>query len=316
MKIKKTYYFFRSANRILFVRLIFPIVILFFLLITTPAFSQEEDLESLLEKEIEIKPELTIATFKSTRLINSHTIERMQKGDLDFRISHRFGEVNTGVYELFGLDYSSSYLAAEYGITDWLMTGIGRGTMQKTFHGFYKLSIIRQSSGKKSVPVSVSWMQGVSLNALKWTNPERSNYFYSRLSYIHQLLIARKFNQKFSLQIMPVLVHRNLVHNKSDKNDLYALGTGGRYKLTNRLAVTAEFFYVHGLNNTSGINYYHPISIGMDIETGSHVFQLMITNSSGILENHFIGETTGDIFDGGFRIGFNISRVFTLKKTK
>ena len=221
MRVKNTYYFFRSANRILFIRHTFPILITFFLLITIPAFSQEEDLELLLEKEIEKTTELTIATFKSTRLINSHTIERMKKGDLDFRISHRFGEVNMGAYELFGLDYSSSYLAAEYGITDWLMAGIGRGTMQKTFHGFYKLSITRQSSGKKNMPVSVSLIQGVSINSLKWANPERSNYFYSRLSYIHQLLIARKFNSKLSLQMMPLLVHRNLVASKEDKNDLY-----------------------------------------------------------------------------------------------
>lgn len=279
-------------------------------------FAQEEDLEKLLEKEIEKKSDFTIATFKATRLINGQTIERMQKGDLDVRISHRFGNVNSGAYEFFGIDQSSTFLSLEYGITDWLMAGIGRATFQKTFNGFCKLSFLRQCSGKQNMPVSVSLFEGVSCNGLKWPDTERSNYFESRLSFTHQILIARKVNSKISLQLSPALVHRNLVKYKNENNDLYAMGLGGRYKFTNRFAITAEYFYVYGLINSGPLKYYNPLSVGFDIETGSHVFQVHVTNSCAMTENGFIGETTGNFFDGDIRIGFNISRVFTLKNKK
>ncbi|MCK4750271.1 MAG: hypothetical protein KAT15_24615, partial [Bacteroidales bacterium] len=162
-----------------------------------------QDLESLLEEHLEETTEYATATFKATRIMNGHSIERMPEGQLDFRISHRFGRVNSGAYEFFGLDQANIHLSLEYGIKDWLMVGLGRGTYEKTVDGFVKISPLRQSTGKKQIPVSVSWMSGSYIKGLHWTDPEWENYFSQRMSYVHQLMIARKFNQRFSLQVTP-----------------------------------------------------------------------------------------------------------------
>jgi hypothetical protein len=238
----------------------------------------------------------------------------MAPGQLDVRISHRFGLVNSGAYEFFGLDQSSIHLSLEYGITKWLMIGFGRGSYEKTFDGFAKFSILRQSSGAKVMPVSVSVMTSAAATSLKWADPARQNYFSSRLSYVGQLLIARKISQAFSLQLAPTFVHRNLVATELDPNDLYALGAGGRMKLTKRISINAEYYYMFNNRSYMSQTVYNPLAIGFDIETGGHVFQLLFTNSLGMIEKQFIGETTGDWLKGGIHFGFNISRVFTLKQ--
>jgi hypothetical protein len=246
--------------------------------------------------------------------MNGHSIERMPEGQLDVRISHRFGRLNLGPYEFFGLDQANIHLSMEYGIFNWLMVGIGRGNYEKTFDGFTKFSILRQSSGVKEMPVSVSVMTSVALRTLKWTDPARTNYFSSRLAYTGQVLIARKFNQAFSLQLTPSYVHRNLVSTELDPNDLYALGAGGRIKLSRRMSLNAEYYYLANPKSYMSQKVYDPLSLGLDIETGGHVFQFIFTNSVAMIEKGFIGETTGRWGKGDIHFGFNISRVFTLKK--
>jgi hypothetical protein len=246
--------------------------------------------------------------------MNGHSIERMPTGQLDFRISHRFGTINSGAYEFFGLDQSNMHFGLEYGITDWVMVGIGRGSYEKTFDGFVKFSVLRQSSGAKTMPVSVSVFSSIAVNSLKWTDPARTNYFSSRLSYASQILIARKISQTFSFQLTPSYVHRNLVPTELDPNDLFAVGAGGRMKLTRRISLNAEYYYVINANNTyMSQPIYNPLSVGFDIETGGHVFQLIFTNSLGMIEKAFIGETAGQWIHGDIHFGFNISRVFTLQ---
>ena len=278
--------------------------------------AQEDDLEQLLEKEMAPQTDFATATFKSTRIITGHSIERMQQSDLDFRVAHRFGDINTGFNEFYGLDESSSHISLEYGITNWLMVGAGRATYQKIFNGFYKASILRQCKGKKNIPIFLSLYSNMMINSTEYEDPKKEKDFESRISYVHQLLIARKFSSRFSLQLTPTMLHRNLVKTKEDKNDLFALGLGGRFKLSNRIAVCAEYFYVNGLNQIDYITYYNPFSIGIDIETGSHVFQLHASNSFSMMENTFLAENTGNFWDGNIHIGFNITRVFTLKKKK
>jgi hypothetical protein len=262
------------------------------------------------------KPEInyTTATFKSTRIMNGHSIERMKEGQLDFRISHRFGRINSGAYEFFGLDQSSIHLSLEYGIFNWLMVGVGRSSYEKTFDGFAKFSILRQSSGAKVMPVSLSWFSSVAVTSVKWPDPTRVNYFSSRLSYVHQVLIARKISQALSLQVTPTFVHRNMVATEIDPNDLYAVGAGGRVKLSKRISLNAEYFYLANPKMYMSQKVYNPLSAGVDIETGGHVFQLFFTNSLAMIEKGFIGETTGSWLKGDIHFGFNISRVFTLKK--
>jgi hypothetical protein len=290
------------------------LLLAFILLFTGLAVSVAQDLMDLLESETDEETNYTTATFKSTRVLNGHSIERMQEGQLDFRISHRFGTINSGAYEFFGLDEANIHLSLEYGIKNWIMVGVGRGTYQKTVDGFVKFSILRQSTGKKNMPISVSWLSTMGVNTLKWIDPEQTNYFSSRLSYIHQLLVGRKFSDRISLQLSPGMIHRNLVETELEPNDLYSIGISGRIKLTQRISFNSEYFYViRPKNKPQSFNYYNPLSIGFDIETGGHVFQLHITNSVAMIEKGFIGETTGNWLNGDIHFGFNISRVFTLK---
>jgi hypothetical protein len=292
----------------------FPLTILF-LLIFSGAFAQD-DLMDLLDKNTPPEINYTTATFKSTRVMNGHSIERMPPGQLDFRISHRFGTINSGAYEFFGLDNSSVHFSLEYGIFKWMMLGIGRGSYEKTFDGFAKFSILRQSSGAKVMPVSVSVLSSIAATSVKWPDPNRTNYFSSRLSYVGQVLISRKISQSFSFQIAPTYVHRNMVATELDPNDLYSVGAGGRMKLTKRISLNAEYYYLINPKTYMSEKVYNPLSVGFDIETGGHVFQLLFTNSLSMIEKGFIGETTGSWGKGDIHFGFNISRVFTLKKEK
>lgn len=281
----------------------------------------QDDLMKMLEDEAkkDKKKDYATATFKTSRLINGHTIENAAAGVLDLKISHRFGMVNKGGYELFGLDQATMRIGLDYGITDRLMVGAGRSTFQKQYDAFGKFKILRQSSGGRgSSPVSVSAVSTIMLKTLKWDDPKRRNYYTSRLSFAHQLLIARKFSEGISLQLMPSFVHYNLAQAATDPNDIFALGAGGRFKLSKRLSFNIEYYHVLPLSLVEGEDYmlagtHNSLAVGFDIETGGHVFQLHFTNSTGMTERSFITETTGDFFKGDIHFGFNVSRVFTIK---
>ncbi len=272
-----------------------------------------QDMDQLLEEAADNSTEYATATFKSTRILNGHSIERMPGGQLDFRISHRFGEINSGAYNLWGLDQANIHFSLEYGITDWVMLGIGRGTYEKTFDGFLKFSILRQSKGERNMPVSLSYFASSAVNSLKWTGPGSLD-FWDRVSYVQQLLVARKLNERFSLEINPTYVHRNMVDTELDPNDVWAIGGGARFKLTRRFSLNAEYYYIiPPRHDFQSVETFNPLSFGVDIETGGHVFTILLTNSLAMIEKGFIGETTGTWKDGGIHLGFNISRVFALK---
>lgn len=274
------------------------------------------DLMAQLEKETEEKESTnyTTATFKTTRLVNGHTVENVGKGVLDVKISHRFGTLNKGGYELFGLDNATMRMGLDYGINRYLMVGLGRSTFQKTYDAFVKVKLLRQSTGKKNIPVTVSYVGTIALMSLKWADTSRKNYFSSRLSYTHQLIIGRKFSEGTSLQLMPTFIHRNLATLANEPNDLYAIGIGGRQKLTRRLSFNVEYYYqIPGYKLAGTTN---PLSVGFDIETGGHVFQLHFTNSTAMTERNFISGTTGKWEKGDVLFGFNISRVFTIGKSR
>lgn len=291
----------------------YRLLTLAFLLLTVPLFAQEDE-ESMLDL---LGPEEPVtnyasASFKTTRIINSHSIENTAKGVLDFKISHRFGQLNGGPYELFGLDQASIRLGFDYGLTDWLMIGVGRSSFEKTYDGFAKARILRQSSGEKNMPITLSFLSAMSVNSLRWADPERENFFSSRLFYTFQMIIGRKFNENFSLQLMPTVVHRNLVATAAEAHDVIAFGIGARQKLTKRVAINIDYYYV--LPDQLDPRYRNSLSIGFDIETGGHVFQLHFTNSTGMVEKSFITESTGNWLDGGIHFGFNVSRVFTVRR--
>lgn len=277
------------------------------LLFLTSTFAQEDDLLSMLEDEQEETTNITSATFKGTRIINGHSVETRKKGVLDFIISHRFGEINSGAYNFFGLDQANFRLGFEYAITDRLYVGIGRNSYEKTYDGFVKYRLLQQSSGLKNMPVSITTFSSMSVKTLKTSDYDYS--FIDRLTYVHQLLIARKFSSKLSLQIMPSFVHFNTIQPEQNGNDQFSIGMGGRLKLTKRVSVNVE--YHHQLTKLSD-DTYNAIAVGVDIETGGHVFQLQFTNATSMIEKGFISETRNNFFAGDIHFGFNISRTFQL----
>lgn len=276
----------------------------------------QDDLMDLLNSDKDTT-EYAYATFKTTRIINSHTIENPATGVLLFMIQHRFGRINTGIYELFGLDQASIRFGFEYGVVDWLSLGFGRSSFEKTYDGFLKFRILRQSKGIRKMPITLSYYVSTAITSLKWEDlgiADRTNYNSSRFSYTHQLLIARKFNKNLSLQLMPSLVHKNIVPTKEDKNDIFSIGIGGRYKITNRMSINAEYYYTPP--DQMSYEFDQPFSLGLDIETGGHVFQLHFSNAKAFFERGFITETEGSWGKGDIYFGFNISRVFTIVKPK
>lgn len=280
---------------------------------TAPAAHAQADLLGQLDQENkkDAPKELVEATFKSTRLINGHTVQTPGEGTLVFLISHRIGPFNSGSYEFFGLDQAKMRLALEYAITDRLEIGVGRSTLDKTVDGFLKYRAIRQSTGANAMPVSVTLFGSSAITTLHY-NDNIDHTIGLRTAYSYQALIARKFSSDLSLQLMPTLIHRNLVMNEGQKNDVYAIGAGGRYKLTKRFSLNAEYYYV--LDKYTQDHYQNSLAVGVDIETGGHIFQLLLTNSIGMIEKQFIGETTDNFFKGGIYFGFNINRNFTLKQ--
>ncbi|MDQ1267177.1 MAG: hypothetical protein QG635_2331 [Bacteroidota bacterium] len=273
--------------------------------------AQDYDLLQSLEEITTPQTEYTYATFKGTRIITGQSIENTMAGQLEFQISHRFGRVSSGIDNFWGLDQSNIFISLEYGLTDWLELGIGRASNEKIINGFSKIKILRQSGGEKVMPVSLSYFASACVNSSPW-DPLSNYYFTSRLSFVHQLLIARKLTEDLSMQLSPTMIHRNLVQTERDENDIYALGIGGRYKLANRVSINFEYFYVFRPSLDIFDKYKDPVSLGVDIETGGHVFQIMLSSSPGMIEKHYIADNIDDWQAGDIHLGFNISRVFTI----
>jgi hypothetical protein len=282
------------------------ILFLAFFSVGLPSFSQDDPFKEL---DLEVPVEKVKAGFKTTRVMNGHSFENVAKGVLDFKINHRFGTLNGGFYDLFGLDQAYQKMSFDYGVTDRFMVGVGRASFGKVYDAFGKYKILWQTSDNK-MPISLLYYTSINVKTLKWQDPNRENYFSSRLAYTHQLILGRKFNENFSMQLSPTLVHRNLVATKAEKNDVFALGFSGRQKLSNRLAFTWEYFLVPKGQLAS--NFKNSLSLGFDIETGGHVFQVHFTNSTSMVDQGFICETTNSWGNGGVHFGFNVSRVFNV----
>jgi hypothetical protein len=295
-----------------------------------PVIAQDDDLLKLLGEE-ETGPVYTNAAFKTTRVINGHSLENTAHGVLDFKIGHRFGPVNGGANEFFGLDGAFIRLGLDYGVTDRLMIGIGRSSFEKTIDGFVKYKFLRQCDEGCGMPVTLAVVGASSINTVKrsdfWPYPEdeRAYYFSHRMAYSFQMILGRKFNEAFSMQLNPGVVHVNLVENAEDANDIIHISGAARMKLTKRVALNGEYFYVLPGQITQptaeeeeagALRTRNSLSIGFDIETGGHVFQLHMTNSLPMFERGFITETTENWGDGGIHFGFNISRVFTVHEPK
>lgn len=273
----------------------------------------QDDLMRELEQTQSSDTEYAIQTFKGTRLVNGHSIETKNKGTLEFIFAHRFGRINGGLYELFGLDEAYVRIGLDYGISDNLSVSIGRNSVDKTVDGYAKYKVMRQSKGDKNYPMTITALGGTAYK----TSPKKSNApegfeTIDRLAYVGQLFIARKFTPSLSFQLMPTIVHRNAVHKSYENNDQFAIGAGGRIKVSKSVALTSEYYY--RIDTPGADPFKNTLGFGIDIETGGHVFQLVMTNTRGLTERTFITETDGDFGDGDIHFGFNVTRTFQIKR--
>lgn len=290
-------------------------ITLFLILVMTGGLHAQDSIMALLGNDNTPTIDYAESTFKTTRLVIGHSCDNPNRGDLLFLITHHFGAINTGYENLFGLKQATIRLGLEYGINDWAGLGVGLNTLENTWDGFLKVKALRQSTGERRMPVTMTVFGSTSIETTKWKDPERTNYFSSRLSYALQILLARKFTERLSLQIAPTMVHQNLVATPDDHNTVFALGGGGRFKISDRVSVNADYYYLFP-GQISSTPAYSSFSAGVDIETGGHVFQIFMTNSQGEHIESIITQTNGTWFDGNIYLGFNISRLFTVVKPK
>jgi len=293
-------------------------LLIFILLVYSLAASAQDSLMALLQSGVSGANEKIIATFKSTKIISAQTNETTKKRNLDFRVGHLFGNMGTkagggGSHTLYGLDQSTDIrISFDYGITERLMVSFGRNKRQENLSGAVKFRLLEQTTNNK-IPLAITFY-GSSAFSPKADPEEIYTPSERRMSYCAQLIIARNFSRSFSFEIIPSFVHRNLIDlrvNPTDKNDLLSLGFGGRMKLTRSFGIIADYFH-NFRDESTGIKMYAPLSLGVEIETGGHVFSIMFTNASGLLENDFIPNTSDSWGDGGSKFSFNISRVFKL----
>ncbi|WP_205728980.1 DUF5777 family beta-barrel protein [Flagellimonas onchidii] len=277
---------------------------LFILLAVLPQFICGQDL--LEEIDLETSEDFETAAFKGLKVVNFESTKMVSEKELYFVVSHRFGSIKTGIEDFFGLDQAVTRLNLIYGITDGINVSISRSSFQKTYEGALKLRLLRQKKG--DFPVTIVLYNSVQIN----TSLDEDNLpgleFKHKLGYATQLLVSRKVNEKLSLQLAPTFFHNNLVSVTEQDNSQYALGIGGRHKLTKRWSINMDYG-IH-LNRAGASPFRNPLSIGFDLETGGHVFQLHFTNAQPMNINNFLGQTTGDWSEGDIFFGFNISRVF------
>ena len=266
-----------------------------------------QDLLDILERETPETENIVSATFKGTRIVNGHSIENRKNKELEFIIAHRFGRINTGFEELFGLDQSNIRFSFEYGLTDNLTAGLGRSSFEKTYDGYLKYSLLKQRTGANAFPFAVSLFGSIAAKSQKAVaGNERT--FAESLFYVGQVLIAKKVNSSFSMQLTPTYVHRNLTAIDEDPHDIFALGFGTRVKVSKRVSLNAEYY--QQFDKLQSINSRNSLAFGVDIETGGHVFQIILSNAITMVEKSFITETTGNFFGGDIHLGFNLSRTF------
>ncbi|MGI9549905.1 MAG: DUF5777 family beta-barrel protein [Aurantibacter sp.] len=283
-------------------------------LLTMPLTGLSQDLESILEDEATDTTMTVAGTFNGTRLLNGHSVETRKEGVLEFLISHRFGRINSGFDQLFGLDDSNIRFGFEYAFTDNLTLALGRSSFEKTFDGYAKYRILHQKTGEKAFPFSLTFFGIATQKTIKGYLPENKPTFSERLTYTGQLLMARKFSPSLSFQFSPTFIHFNSVPGPNDPHDMVALGFGTRIKISKRVSLNGEYYY--NINPFESMDVKNSLAFGVDIETGGHIFQLVFTNAVSMIEKGFIAETNGGFFNADIHFGFNISRAFQIKKPK
>ncbi len=279
---------------------------LLLLLLLLPLINSAQD-DLLNEIDLDsTDPEYATAAFKGLKIVNFESTKLVAKQEFTLIVSHRFGSVENGFDSFFGLDDAVTRLNFVYGVSEGLNIGISRSSFQKIYQASAKYRIMRQV--KNGFPFTIVGFNTILINTgLEEVNLPKLE-FKHRLGYTAQLLISRKISTDFSMELAPTFFHDNYVLINSQDNSQYALGIGGRYKLGKRWSLNADYGW--HLNRSNDSPFKNPLSIGFDLETGGHVFQMHFTNSQPMNTNGFLGQSTGDWADGNFYFGFNLSRVF------
>lgn len=260
------------------------------------------------------------ATFKSAHIALSNSTETQKKHDLDLRIRHHFGDIGGKfgtAHTLYGLDVASDlFIGLDYGVTEKLTIGIGRSKHDELFNLLIKQKLLQQKTD--GIPLNLTlFLQVATIGRKPFATTEFEN-FSDRISYFIQPIFSRKVSPKISLQVMPSLLVRSATNDINDPKNLFSMGFAGRVKLNKRLSFIADYTIVNGLSRPKKLteNFYNPLGLGLEIETGGHIFSLNFMNSEFINENNFIPNTKKSWKHGGVRFGFTISRNFSLFKSK
>jgi hypothetical protein len=244
------------------------------------------------------------SAFKALKIVNLESTKLASKGDLYFIVAHRFGSVKDGFEGFYGLDQAVTQLKFVYGLNDWLTISGARSEIAYDFSGKFLL----KSQETNGFPLAIAGFTSLAINNTLKESLYPEMKFDNRLVYVAQLLVSRKFNNNLSLQISPTYFHENFVIDDNQENSQYAIGMGGRYKFAKRWSLNID--YAAHLNRSSSSPFRDPLSIGVDIETGGHVFQMHFSSSQGMHEAGFLGNSTGDWGRGDVFFGFNLLRVF------
>lgn len=254
-----------------------------------------------------------LGVFFGNRVINGQSTETLPKNTMEFIIGHRFGRLNGGFYEFWGLDAASIRIGFEYSATDWLAVSVGRSSFLKTWDGYVKARFLSQK--ENGMPISAAIFLAAAIDGRKDLYPDdRPTFFNQRMSYTSQLLVSSKVNKWLSLQLMPTLTHYNLVQNRDDKNTVFIMGAAARVKIKHNFGLSAEY-YPRIMDNTDN-GFKNAVAFGFDFSTGGHVFQIQLTNAQAMFDSGFMRQTTGDFWKGDIHLGFNITRNFALGHNK
>lgn len=279
------------------------------LLAAASLFASAQSLDELVFSDGNENNSPVTADFKTTSVVNSHTVRGPAQKELLFSVKHRFANFSRGLYDFYGLDIvQSARIGFEYGLFDNLSVGVGRSTLEKAIDGFMKYRFISQKRDGQGAPLSIALVVGADIKTNRWKTEGIDYPAGSGMSYLYQVIFARKFSDRLSLQLTPGMVHQNHVKLRDDFNDTYFTGISGRFKISARTSFNAEYFYV--LNPPASVEYINPLSLGFSFDTGGHIFQVNFSNAPAMTERHFLTQTVGSWLDGNFALGFSIYRTF------
>lgn len=267
--------------------------------------AQDDDLLSEIDTD-SVFDNYATAAFKGLKIVNFESTKLVAHNELTFIVSHRFGSIENGFDSFFGLDDAVTRLNFVYGLTDAINVNVSRSSFQKIYESSVKYRLVRQQ--ENGFPFTIVGYNSILVNtALEKANLPKLK-FKDRLGYTVQLLISKKVSRNLSLELAPTFFHDNYVVIDEQHNSQYAIGFGGRQKLGKRWSINLDYGW--HLNRANNSPFKNPLSIGFDLETGGHVFQMHFSNAQAMNTNGFLGQATGDWSDGNIYFGFNLSRVF------